>query len=235
MADVTWAGVAVGAGGGVLAWVLSVVHSGAQHDRERLLRHRGLANALLSDVERLATELPPLNPEEIVNENEGPTLPTLHEWLRPLIPEYAAADPEVLRLFLKLERELRQLGTIEAQKRQSLRDREDLYESTRDHLDSEGVFFETKTRRAQLERLADMLDTQHRRTLVKSYESLAALRARLSPLATLEIPGLLAFAIERLLPRSTEDERPRWLSYAGARVPARSSDAPALPASEAAF
>ncbi len=74
-------------------------------------RARIVAATLLEDVHRIRGELGPRAVEGGVPElHTDAIVPRVHRWLEPLIPQIAEADPTVVGLFLRLDRDLHNYG-----------------------------------------------------------------------------------------------------------------------------
>ncbi len=105
------AGALIGAGAtaivAVFTWFAATATAGGQQDREALRRQKGVARALLADLERIWSELGPEGAGgSITRIHSRDQPPTIHPWVEGLITQIAESSPSVVQGFMNLERHL---------------------------------------------------------------------------------------------------------------------------------
>jgi hypothetical protein len=224
--------------GTLLGWLGALVTSGAQQDRERLIRQRSIARALYSELGRIKASLgdrahgPDLS--LVFEMNVG--IPQLDPIFRPLFTELAAVESAICTDGLDLERALLWFKSASEWSRNATlslhvqRDRADqatvALEDQRRYLDPilpehrpllallEADVERTQKELANATGFWEMTDRQETRARATVWGLVDSIDERLGSLAHLSIPSLARFAVERALPRATEDSPPLWQRYA---------------------
>lgn len=98
----------LGLGTGVIGWLAGLAASTFLQDREHFRRQRGAVCVLITEVDRVGSELGDTTNEWIdvgVLGNQR-AIPEIHAWAHASIVEITHSDPSILRRFMELDRYL---------------------------------------------------------------------------------------------------------------------------------
>jgi len=107
MAD-SIAATAITVGLSLVSLYVGMSAAGAQQDREVIRRQRGVAKALLADLERIESDIKRMKDAGLLPWTGKPPIaaPKIHPWVEGLIAQIADEAPEVVTGFMRLERSL---------------------------------------------------------------------------------------------------------------------------------